>query len=151
MGLQSIQRFCADLTPDEFFHQAVPGSNSAAWIIGHLTISAKRAADRVGATGLPEIGDDFVARYKATRQPAGDQRGLDAKGELLALFESVTNKLMEAIRRLPPEAVTGPPPNPAPPWVTNSGEMLLFGAMHFTMHGGQISTIRRSLGKPPMV
>ena len=31
------------------------------------------------------------------------------------------------------------------------GEALLFGALHLTMHCGQISTIRRSLGKPPMV
>jgi hypothetical protein len=35
--------------------------------------------------------------------------------------------------------------------VTNSGEMLLFGVMHITMHCGQLSTIRRSLGKPPLV
>ena len=31
----------------------------------------------------------------------------------------------------------------------NYGEAVLFGAMHITMHCGQLSTIRRSLGKPP--
>lgn len=49
-----------------------------------------------------------------------------------------------------PTATTGPNPPPTPgPFATNYGEALLFGAMHVTLHGGQLSTIRRSLGKPP--
>jgi hypothetical protein len=31
------------------------------------------------------------------------------------------------------------------------GELLLFGSLHLSMHVGQLSTIRRSLGKPPVM
>jgi hypothetical protein len=70
---------------------------------------------------------------------------------LFTLLDAAIEKLMEAIKGLPPEALTGPAPKTAPPFVENSGDMMLFGVMHITMHCGQLSTIRRSLGKPPLV
>lgn len=151
MGKQVVVGLCSDLTTDEFFHQPVPGANSAAWIVGHLALTAKRTAERLGAKDLPELNEEFVARFKATRVPAREQSGIGDKAELLSLLELAVEKLMEAVRTSSPQVLTGPLTAPAPPWVTNSGEMLVFGAMHFTLHAGQISTIRRSLGKPPMV
>jgi hypothetical protein len=151
MGAQYLRNICADLTPEEFQHQPVPGTNSAAWIVGHLTLSVRRAAERYGATDVPPLKDDFVERFKATRQQAGNQTNLGSKEELFAAFDVMVEKAMEAIRKLPPETLTAPPPTPAPAVVKSSGEMLFFGAMHITLHCGQISTIRRSLGKPPLV
>jgi uncharacterized damage-inducible protein DinB len=151
MARQMVHGMCADLTPEEFQHQPVPGANSAAWIVGHLALTAKRTAERLGATGVPEVSEEFKGQFKATRQSAGDQPNLGNKTDLLALLDVAMEKLMDAIRRLPAEALVGPAPNPAPVFVTNFGDMLLFGAMHATMHCGQLSTIRRSLGKPPMV
>lgn len=150
MGRQFVAGMCADLTSAEFHHQPIPGTNSAAWIVGHLTLTARRTAERLGATGLPEVSEDMMARYKVTRQVAGDQHDLGEKAELLALFEAMVEKLMQALLRMSPEALDGPPPNTALPFVTSAGDMLVFGAMHFTLHAGQLSTIRRSLGKPPM-
>jgi DinB superfamily len=151
MGCQLVHSMCADLTPEEFQRQPLPGTNSAAWIVGHLALTAKRTAERLGATGVPQVSDDFVARFKATRQQAGNQTELGSKSELLALLDAAIEKLMEAIKVLPPESLTGSAPTTAPPFVKNSGDMMLFGAMHITLHCGQLSTIRRSLGKPPLV
>jgi hypothetical protein len=100
---------------------------------------------------VPEVSEEFVARFKTTRQAAGNQSDLGSKEELLALLDAAAEKLIEVIRRLPPEALTGPAPKTAPPFVKDSGDLLLFGAMHITMHCGQLSTIRRSLGKPPLI
>jgi hypothetical protein len=151
MSWQLLHNMCADLTPEEFQHQPVPGANSAAWIVGHLALTAKRTAERLGATGVPQVSDEFVARFKATRQTAGSQSNLGSKSELLALLDAAIEKLMETIRKLPPESLTGPAPATAPPFVKSSGDMMLFGALHISMHCGQLSTIRRSLGKPPLV
>jgi hypothetical protein len=57
---------------------------------------------------------------------------------------------MAAVRVLPIDALSGPALNRGP-FATNYGEAVLFGAMHVTLHCGQLSTIRRSLGKPPLV
>lgn len=151
MGCQMIHRMCDDLTEEEFHHQPVPGANSAAWIVGHLAVTNTRFGARYGATGMPELGENFIARFKPTRQSAGAQAGLGTKEELLGALDVTAEKLMEAIKRLSPEALTAPLPQPAPAVVTNSAEMLIFGSMHIMMHVGQLSTIRRSLGKPPLI
>jgi uncharacterized damage-inducible protein DinB len=148
MGRQLLHRMVDDLTEEEFRHQPVPGANSAAWIVGHLAIVARRIAERLGATGLPELTEEFVGRFGVTGKAAEAQPDLGSKAELLALFDGCTEKAIEAARKVPAESLSGPSPTPNP-FAANYGEALLFGAMHVTLHGGQLSTIRRSLGKPP--
>ena len=150
MGQQLLHRLVDDLTDEEFRHQPVPGANSAAWIIGHLGVIARRAADRLGATGLPALTEEFIGRFSATKRPAGEQLELGTKADLLALFDVSVGKLIEAVRVLPAEALTNPPAGAAG-FASNYGEAVLFGALHVTLHCGQLSTIRRSLGKPPAV
>jgi uncharacterized damage-inducible protein DinB len=149
MARQFLHNMCADLTAEEFHHQALPGTNSAAWIVGHLALTARRVAERFGGTGLPEVPPEFVERYKTTRKAADDQASLGNKEELLALYDACSDKLMEAIRHVPVENLATVPTTPVPAVVTNIGELLEFLAMHVMLHCGQISTIRRSLGKPP--
>jgi hypothetical protein len=150
MGRQLIHRMVDDLTEEEFRHQPVPGSNSAAWIVGHLAVTARRTADRLGATGLPELTEEFVAKFSVTKKPAEAQTDLGRKAELVALFDGCVEKLIGAVAALPVESLNGPPLNIGP-FATNYGEAVLFGSLHVTMHSGQLSTIRRSLGKPPVV
>ncbi len=150
MGRKMVHGFVDDLAADEFRHQPMPGANCAAWIVGHLAVVARRAASRLGATDLPALTEEFIGRFSATKTTASDQGELGEKAELLALLDVSIDKLMEAMLKLPGDALTGPPPV-ANPFATNYGEMMLFSSMHMTMHCGQLSTIRRSLGKPPMV
>jgi len=148
MGRQMVRLMCDDLTESEFHHQPVAGTNSAAWIVGHLAVVARRTAERLGATDVPVLTEEFIAQFSVTRKPAESQAELGRKAEVLALLEVSIEKLLEALRTLPAEGLTGPTPGPSR-FATSYGEALLFGAMHITMHCGQLSTIRRSLGKPP--
>jgi hypothetical protein len=148
MGRQMVRSMCDDLTEAEFHHQPVPGTNSTAWIVGHLAVTVRRTAERVGATDLPMLTEEFIGQFSVTRKPADNQGNLGRKEELLALLDVSIEKLMEALRTLPADGLTSPPPGPSR-FASNYGEALLFGSMHLTMHCGQISTIRRSLGKPP--
>jgi len=150
MARRMVHVMCDDLTPEEFRHQPVPGANSAAWVVGHLAVTARRTAERLGATDLPVLTEEFIGQYSATKTPAGAQTDLGYKAQLLALFDVCVENLTEAVVKLPAEALTGPPPNPRR-LAENYAEAVLFGALHVTMHCGQLSTIRRSLGKPPVV
>ncbi len=148
MGQQLLHRMVDDLTADEFGHQPVPGTNCAAWVVGHLAVTARRTAERLGATDLPPLTEEFVALYSVTKKPAGAQTELGEKADLLKLFDGCVEKLIEAVRALPTEALSNPPANPSA-FASNYGEAVLFGAIHVAMHCGQLSTVRRSLGKPP--
>jgi hypothetical protein len=150
MGSRMLRLMCEDLTEPEFHHQPVPGANSVAWIVGHLAVTARRTAERLGATELPVLTEDFVGRYSQSKKPAEVQSDLGSKEELLSLFTLCTDKLTEALRTLPADGLDGPALNPGR-FANNYGEAILFGSLHFAMHCGQISTIRRSLGKPPQL
>ena len=150
MGLRMVHMMCDDMTAEEFRHQPVPGANSPAWVVGHLAVVARRSADRLGATGLPVLTEEYIARFSTTKKPAGAQAELGEKAELLALLDVCVEKLTDAVRKLPAEALTQPPPT-AGPFATNYAEAVFFGSLHITMHCGQLSTVRRSLGKPPVV
>jgi uncharacterized damage-inducible protein DinB len=149
IGLRMVHLLCDDLTEEEFQHQPLPGTNSAAWIVGHLAVVARRTAERLGATGLPDLTEEYIGRFSQTKKAAGPQSDLGSKADLLALLDRCTEKLMDAVGQLPAEALTGPPPHQGP-FATNYAEAVLFGSMHMTLHCGQLSTIRRSLGKPPL-
>ena len=88
MAHRLVRLMCDDLTEAEFHHQPVPGTNSAAWIVGHLGVTARRTAERIGATGLPLLTEEFVGKYSVTKKPAGLQNGLGSKEELLGLLAS---------------------------------------------------------------
>lgn len=150
MGRLLVHHLTDDLTEAEFYHQPVPGANCAAWIVGHLAVTARRTAERLGATDLPVLTEGFVERFSVTKRPAGGQSELGTKAELLALFDTCVEKLIGAVRTLPVEALAAPPANPGP-FATTFGEAVQFGALHVALHAGQLSTIRRSLGKPPTV
>jgi hypothetical protein len=145
-----VHRMTDDLAPAEFFHQPVPGANSAAWVIGHLALTLRRTAERLGAADLPAAPPDLPDRFGQTKQPAGNQTGLGDPAELLKLFDACLDRVIERVQALPAEALAGAPPVPSP-IATNYAEALLFGSLHVAMHTGQLSTIRRSLGKPPVV
>ncbi len=145
-----LHRFTDDLTPEEFGHQPVPGSNSAAWIIGHLALTLRRTAERLGVTNLPPLPDGLAERFPVTGKSAADQSDVGDPAELVALFDMYVDRVAQAVKSLPAEALTAPPANRAG-LALNAGEGLLFGSLHIAMHTGQLTTIRRSLGKPPVV
>jgi len=148
MGRLMVRLMCDDLTESEFYHQPAGGVNSPAWIVGHLAVTVRRTAERIGATDLPVLTEEFIGRFSVTKKPAEKQSDLGSKQELLALLDVSVDKLIAALPSLPEESLAGPAPAPSR-FASNYGEALLFGAMHLTMHCGQISVIRRSLGKPP--
>ena len=121
MGRQMIHGFCDDLTEAEFHHQPLLGANSAAWIVGHLAVTIRRTAERIGATDLPLLTEEVIARYSVTKKAAENQAELGSKAELLALLDVSVNKLIEALPALPANGLAGPAPNPGR-FATNYGE-----------------------------
>ena len=150
MAKGMVHRFTDGLTSDEFRHQPVPGANSAAWVVGHLALTLRKTAERLGATDLPPLPAGLAERFQQTGKSAADQSDLGDPAELVALFDTYIDRVAEAVKSLPAEALIAPPANRAG-LALNAGEGLLFGSLHIAMHTGQLTTIRRSLGKPPVV
>lgn len=150
MSAALLHRMVDDLTPGEFCRQPVPGANSAAWVIGHLALTLRNGLRRMGASDVPDFPADLEEKFKTTRQSAGEQSGCGDPKALLATFDACLERFIALVRSLPPDVLAGES-DPKGPFATNKAEAILFGSLHVAMHTGQLSTIRRSLGKPPLV
>lgn len=155
-GRHMVHRFVDDLSPDEFRHQPVPGANSAAWIVGHLALVARRVAGaRLGVpeADLPAVDEEAAKAFATTKQAAGDHSGLGDPAGWLRLFDECIEKAIAAVLRLPADQLAAPAPAPTPgllaPGATYGDLLNLLAGHHVALHVGQLTTIRRSLGKPP--
>jgi len=146
-----LNRFCEDLKPEEYLHRPTAGANCAAWLIGHLTMTDRSALTRLGkpADGLPALPDGFDKRF-ARDAEAPQAKSFGDVSLLVPLFNQHRDMLIGVVRILPAEVLDRPLEKPHPMFST-VWEMLNFLGLHAIMHAGQISTIRRSLGRPPMM
>jgi hypothetical protein len=148
-----FNRFTEDLTPGDYLHRPVPKANCAAWIIGHLILAERRFGSRVDCK-CPPIPPGFEKQY------ARDEMAPCAAdfGDVLILrplFNSHRDATIAAVRTFPVERLNEPIPAPTtapvPAPFKTIGESVQFTCFHQMMHTGQITIIRRSLGRPPIV
>ena len=143
-----LHRYVADLSAEEYLHRPAPKANCTAWLIGHLTLSDRGVLKRLGAP-LPELPDGFEHRFSRDEGcPQAGEFGDVAK--LTPLFDEHRTRLVAAVRAAPPELLDKPLDKPHPLFNT-VGELATFMALHGAMHAGQITIIRRSLGRPPLI
>ena len=144
-----FRKFVEDLKPTEFSFQPIPGANSIAWMLGHLTLVDRRILGFFGVEG-PPLPAGFAERFQTTGKPAGGQTGLGDPAELLALFDAHRVKLVETVEKADPATLNKPLEKPHPLFGT-VGEAAAFMAVHLGLHAGQVTMIRRSLGYPPVI
>jgi len=149
MSLTLMKQYCADLSPAEYLHRPAPKANCTAWLLGHLILSERRALALLNVTDLPQLADGFDKRFGRTDDAPGAAEFGDVTN-LLALWEQHRTMLIDAVKRATLDTINKPLEKPQPIFAT-VGEMVNFMAQHATMHAGQITIIRRSLGRPPVV
>jgi uncharacterized damage-inducible protein DinB len=146
---QMLNGFLADLSPADYLHRAAPKANCAAWIVGHLTLTDRRILGRLDINDLPALLEDFETRFARSEEAAAATTFGDVT-ILKPLFNAHRDRLIAAARSVTPEQLAAVLPVPTPRFKT-IGEMLFFMPLHVVMHCGQLSTIRRSLGRPPLI
>ena len=142
-----LRRLMADMGPADYLHRPTPQANCAAWIIGHLTLSERAALKALGGP-LPELPEGFEKRFS---RDEGCPQAADFgdTSRLVDLFDEHRNRLVAAVRAATPQQLDQRLEKPRPLFAT-VGEMAQFIALHGAMHAGQISMIRRTLGRPPL-
>lgn len=143
-----LHMFVDDLTPPERLHRACAGANCIDWTVGHLILTERLFHQRIGATS-PSIPEGFDKLY-ARDDVAPKQLDYGDTSGLMALFDDQRNATIERVRRMSPAELSRPLEKPHPRFST-LGDAIAFCSLHVAMHAGQMSLIRRTLGKPPVV
>ena len=146
-----LNRYCDDLKPEEWLHRPCAGGNTAAWIVGHLVLTERGALGRVGVTDLPALPEGFETRF-ARDEAAPKASDFGDVAVLLPLFNRHRQLLIDAVKGAGPEVLEKLLDKPHPLYGSRVWEVVNFiGGAHVSMHAGQITIIRRSMGKPPIV
>lgn len=143
-----LNRFTADLQPHEYLHRPVEKANCAAWTVGHLALTDRHVLKQFGAE-LPPLPDGFDQRFSREEgcPEAGDFGDVS---QVMPVFNEHRARLIEAVGRATSEQLDQPLEKPHPMFAT-LGQFVTFMAAHTALHVGQITIIRRSLGRPPLV
>ncbi|MFH0983145.1 MAG: DinB family protein [Planctomycetota bacterium] len=119
-SLGILDSMLTDLKDTDYDHIPCWGANNLRWIMGHLADADRQLLVRLGA-----------------RPP-----------EEMVSFERLRNELLERVVTLPASELDRHVD--AGPLANTLGVLLSLAALHTMLHAGQVSTIRRSLGYPPV-
>lgn len=145
-----FHRYLDDLKPEEFQHRPCLGANNASWIVGHLTSVDRSQLEKLEVKSLPMLPEGFTDRFATTKAAAtGTTADFGNPDELIRYFDEHRDLLIKTVEHLPASVLNSPPPFVSPLFA-DRGESLLFVGLHNAMHLGQLSVIRRSLGRPPL-
>lgn len=145
---RTVTRLVEDIPQEKYCHQPVSGANHVMWVLGHLadtddffleTLGGKPAACpagwqekfRMGSKPMPNLSD-YPAIEVINQQ-------LHSRREELCAWLSSMNEA-ELAKPLPKDFEGFAP---------NMGAMFGAIACHESLHAGQITVIRRSLGMGP--
>jgi len=146
-----LNRFCEDLKPDEYLHRPCSGGNATAWILGHIIMTDRSVLKRAGVSDLPPVPEGFEQRFSRDEQ-APKATDFGDVTILLPLFNRHRELLIEAVSEMSPAALEKPLDKPHPLYGSRTWEAIHFASgVHTATHVGQITIIRRSMGKPPIV
>jgi uncharacterized damage-inducible protein DinB len=141
--------YVSDLSDEDLRQRPVPGANTIAWQIGHLTVSEPFLLRmELPSAAYPELPAAFAQRHATEKADDDSAAGLATKGEYLERFNQARNATLANLEKLSDADLdrtsTGRMARVAP----TLGSLLLLISNHTLMHAGQFTVLRRKLGKP---
>jgi len=127
--------------------QPEAGGNTAHWILGHVTVSRRYLARKLGA----EIAkDEWEDTFGMSSKP-GSTEGYPAPATLVEEFRARGKEIDGLLKELSADDATRDWGSKFPDGGTSVGDGVWFLYFHETYHLGQLGLLRRVLGKPGFV
>jgi uncharacterized damage-inducible protein DinB len=137
-----------DLQDAELLVRPTENSNHLAWQLGHLIAAENRMGESIRAGSMPALPDGFAEKY--TKETAGSDNTSDflSKAEYLQLFDQQRQGMLQLLDQLSQEDLEREGPESMRQIAPTVGDLIGLAASHEMMHTGQITSVRRKLGKP---
>jgi uncharacterized damage-inducible protein DinB len=144
-----LSEYLKDLSDADLLIRPVLGANHIAWQLGHLITSERVlvTAELPKAT-YPELPAGFAdAHAKATANQDGPA-GFRTRDEYLALLRATREATIVAVSGLTDADLDRASVGPMAKYAPTLGATFILVSNHTLMHGGQVTVVRRKLGKP---
>lgn len=139
----------SDLSDADLLLRPVANANHIAWQLGHL-ISGERylVTQQLPEARYPELTADFLKNHSKEAAQADGPAGFLTKSEYQSLFEQVRSATLAVLDSLSDADLDRPTLGQIAGFAPKLGGVLMLVANHPHMHIGQITVVRRLLGKP---
>lgn len=146
-----LNTFTKDLSDAEYFQPAVPQSNHAAWVVGHLACSEDWG--RWLLSGIPKRIDDAThALFKGGSVCLPDASKYPSRQSLDSLFAESRKLLLDTLTDFDVTSWNEPVPQHGPrKQFPTLGALWSLMGFHQFWHIGQLTTCRKALGKKAML
>lgn len=145
MNQNLFEQFTSDFSEDDAKFMPTENSPHLNWILCHLAVSADQMVAKISGKP-PTLSPELQQAYKGGSKCRKDD-GM-TRGEAWRLYTKAIEATVAFIKnfdeRQLSDALPGPP---MPPFKTKGDFIALLGA-HGYWHFGQLTVIRRMLGKP---
>lgn len=144
-----LQMYVSDLSDADFLVRPVPNANHVAWQLGHLINAECDLVHKAipGGAGM-ERPAGFKEQYTKDTAAADPPKGFANKAELMALFNRAREATLASLEKMSDTDLDRPTEGQMAKFAPTLGAMMLLQSNHTLMHGGQITVLRRKLGKP---
>jgi hypothetical protein len=142
-----LKLYLGDLSDSDLLVRPVPSANHSAWQMGHTIVGEVGLIGSLGCetAALPA---DFKEKYTKETSSVDTPSAFLKKQEYLDLFDKVRGGTLAALEAMSDADLDKPVSGPLKDFAPNNGAMFLLVANHVLMHAGQVTTLRRKLGKP---
>jgi hypothetical protein len=145
----TLEMFLADFTDAELLVRPVPGANHAAWQLGNIILGEPfLICAELPNVVYPQLPVGFAELHGSKGAGIDASEGFLTKDAYLKLLKEYRAVTVDAVRKLS-DVELGRPSCEKMKWAGPTlAHVILFDANHTLMHAGQLSVIRRKLGKP---
>jgi hypothetical protein len=137
--------YLGDLSDDDLLVVATPGTNPAAWQLGHLIAAERMMVETVKPGSSPPLPEGFEAAHSKETAAPNKFVKWGSKDDYLKLWQAqraATNAVVDSITDEQLDAPSGIE------WAPTTYGLLNITGLHALGHLGQFVAIRRKLGKP---
>ena len=147
MSHMVIQMSVGDLADADLLVRPVAGANHIAWQLGHMIGGTCHMLSELGHQP-PEIPAAILQAADKDAATSDDPARFATKAEYLRLSRVVQAASLAAVDATPEDALDQPGPPSMRDYAPTVASVLSLLGLHWMMHMGQITVVRRKLGKP---
>ena len=141
--------YLSDLRDADLLVRPVPNANHTAWQLGHL-ISAEIELLKAYLPGaqFPTLPPGFKEQHDKATAAMEPPKGFATKEQYMGLFGQLREAVIAAVDKLSDADLSKPTSGQMAKFAPTVGELLILCSNHVLMHLGQVTVVRRKLGKP---
>lgn len=145
-----VESYLTDLSDEDLLIRPVPGANHLAWQLGHLIASEHAHMNVLSPDCMPPLPNGFRDRHVRATADVDDPAAFLTKAEYLAERTRQRDGTLTLLQALSDEDLQRPVPEDLRYFGPTVAHVFSGEALHWAMHAGQWTIIRRKLGKPPL-